>query len=261
VSADGGAVHDQLDRHLRARLRADGGVVELATFLARFDEETASPFRNYAMPEPGAAPSAADVAVLVDGFRQRGRVPRVEYFPASAPAVERALIDGGFVVDLRPPVMTCRPGGHPPVDAVAGVHISAVDPASAVDVAGVCLVAHLAFEEAGMPEESDLRRLTRMLERGGAAVLARTEDDDDPVGGAQYPGAVEGIVEFVGVSVAEDQRRRGIAGALVSRLLDEAARREVALAWLTPGGEGAERVYARAGFATATEALHMSLVD
>jgi GNAT superfamily N-acetyltransferase len=263
-----------LDRHLRARLRAQGEVCQVGPFLAGFDADSVNPFRNYALPDPWSTPSLEDVARLVEEFRRRDRLPRLEYFPSCAPAVEETLQRAGFTVDLRPTVMTCRPGDGSGVSMspLAGVRLIAVDEGSWPDVAGACVVAHLAFGEEGMPEEADLQRLARSLAGGGGAVLARVEADDEPVGTAQFMApvadagelsmaSVASVVEVVGVAVLEGYRGRGIALSMLAMLLDLASQRGVEVAWLTPAGDGAQRVYQRAGFRPATEALHLSLAS
>jgi predicted GNAT family acetyltransferase len=58
--------------------------------------------------------------------------------------------------------------------------------------------------------------------------------------------------------VLERFRRRGIAAALTAAVAGEAFAEGAELCFLTPGDEGAERVYARAGFARAgTTMVHM----
>jgi GNAT superfamily N-acetyltransferase len=261
-------VADHVDTFRRAGLRRDGDTIRLGPFFVGFDHESTSPFRNYAVPDPGADPRPEDVERLVVCFRERGRIPRLEYSPACAPAVEAALVDAGFVVEARPTVMTCRPGAHTVLPDVEGVRVAEVQPDAGVDVAGACLVAHVAFEEEGMPDERDLRRLARTISSGGGAVLARAERDDEPIGSAHFPApalpagdALDGApsAEIVGVAVEEHHRRFGVGGLLVSRLLDLAERQGVSTAWLVLQSGEAERVYARAGFRRAAEALHLRL--
>ncbi len=54
-------------------------------------------------------------------------------------------------------------------------------------------------------------------------------------------------------------RRRGIAGALTTRLVQEAFDVGVTLAFLMAAHEAEERIYTRAGFSTTGEILHISL--
>src|SRR5918998_760596 len=94
---------------IQAYLRtAASGTRETARFgplLATFNRDTDHPFLSYAIPDDGASPSADDVAELIAAFRARGRVPRVEYLPAVAPAAEAALLAGGFEVERRVALM------------------------------------------------------------------------------------------------------------------------------------------------------------
>src|SRR6202453_502701 len=61
------------------------------------------PMRNYAVPDDGARPDEADVAALVAFFRDRDRIPRLEYVEASAPGVTQGLETAGFAVEARTP--------------------------------------------------------------------------------------------------------------------------------------------------------------
>jgi hypothetical protein len=47
------------------------GAERIGPFLVRFDEHSDSPFRNYAIPDDAAQPSAEDVAALVVAFSRR----------------------------------------------------------------------------------------------------------------------------------------------------------------------------------------------
>jgi len=66
-------------------------------------------FRNYAIPDDGAKPTAAQFAELVAVFTGRSRTPRLEYLPGLCPEVEPALLAAGFVPEGRLPVMSCAP--------------------------------------------------------------------------------------------------------------------------------------------------------
>ncbi len=70
---------------------------------------------------------------------------------------------------------------------------------------------------------------------------------------------LDGITELAGVGVRVMFRRRGIAGALTTRLVREAIARGVTTVFLTPAHDAEERIYARAGFSRASEQLHIAL--
>jgi hypothetical protein len=83
----------------------------IGPFLATFSRHSANPYLSYAIPDDGAVPSSGHIDALVAAYQHRGRVPRLEYLPGVAPAVEAALLARGFVVQARLPAMVCVPGG------------------------------------------------------------------------------------------------------------------------------------------------------
>jgi predicted GNAT family acetyltransferase len=90
-------------------------------------------------------------------------------------------------------------------------------------------------------------------------VLARDVSTGRVVGGGVATAPADGVSEIAGIGVLESHRRRGIAGAITARLAAELFASGVGTAFLTPGDDGAHRVYARAGFADTTEILHLSI--
>ena len=90
----------------------------------------------------------------------------------------------------------------------------------------------------------------------GRGHLARV--DGEPAGAAFHSPIAEGVSELGGIGVRERFRRRGIAAALTGASAAAAVAAGAQLCFLTPGDDGAERVYARAGFARAgTTVVHM----
>ena len=76
--------------------------------------------------------------------------------------------------------------------------------------------------------------------------------------GANFPHYPDGVSEIVGVATAEAWRRRGLAGAVTAAAARGAFAAGAELCLLTPGDEGALRVYARAGFRRVARMLHWS---
>jgi GNAT superfamily N-acetyltransferase len=105
-----------------------------------------------------------------------------------------------------------------------------------------------AFGEQPDPAEDGLLRLP-------LAVLARV--DGEIIGGGMGLVIAEGTTELVGIAVAEPHRRQGIAGAVTAELARMAFDAGATSAFLTPGDDGAQRVYARAGFASTDVMLHL----
>jgi ribosomal protein S18 acetylase RimI-like enzyme len=107
------------------------------------------------------------------------------------------------------------------------------------------------------PPRSDAPlRLAETISGGGIAVLARTLDGE-PAGSGLCTPPSDGATELAGIGVREPFRRRGIATAVTARLAREAFAAGVTTAFLTPGDEGAFRVYERAGFMPRGEMLHL----
>ncbi|TYB52991.1 GNAT family N-acetyltransferase [Nonomuraea sp. PA05] len=254
--------------HAYLRATAEPGARRAGPFLIRFDEHDDAPPFNYAVPDDGLSPTADEVAALVAAFRERSRVPRLEYVPQISPGVEAALLAAGFVAEGRYPLLVCPP------DSVVDAPVSSrMEVRLVSDDAALWEVARVMNEAFGAPEasEHDVARLRRVLDGGGlvAAAVLEGETDGEAVGGEVVAGKVvgggqlgrphEGVAEVAGIAVLPPYRRRGIAGAVTALLTREAAGAGVGVPFLTPGDDAAARVYARVGYQRAGEVLHISL--
>jgi GNAT superfamily N-acetyltransferase len=249
-------VDSTIQSYLRSVVSAGSRDTErVGPFLAGFDRDSDHPYLSYAIPDDGAEPTAADVAALRDAFARRNRVPRLEFLPAVAPAAEAALAAGGFAAEGVLPLMTCAAGESPALEPPDGIELVLPTPDDELRAGGA--VANAAFSEPRSPGPDDLARTHRFLGAGGLAVLARERDGGEAVGWGVYIAPRDGATELAGIGVLASHRRRGIAGAITARLAREAFARGVTTAFLTPGDDGAERVYARAGFVPRTRMLHM----
>ncbi len=112
----------------------------------------------------------------------------------------------------------------------------------------------------GAAPEVDPAQLARSaaLEAAGGVALAILGPGGSVVGGGvATPPAGLGFTEVAGIAVAEAHRRRGLAAALTAELTRRALAAGAHTAYLTPGDDGAARVYARAGFAGVGHVLHV----
>lgn len=94
-----------IDHALHAYLRALAGThaIRVGPFLVSLDGHDPGLFRNYAIPDDGAAPSQGQVAELIAIVSDHARTTRLEYLPWLCPEVEPALVAAGFVPERRLP--------------------------------------------------------------------------------------------------------------------------------------------------------------
>ena len=244
-----------IEAYLRQAAAYGRDTARIGPFLATFAPGSASPYVNYAIPDDGAQPQPADISALVAVYAGRGRTPRLEYLPDLAPAVEPALLAAGFTVEARMPMMVCRPAEAVPVPVPDGIELSV--PRSRAEFAGVVAVQRAAFGEDEPVTDAAIEGLVKLLADGGLAVLARDTERGVPAGAGVATVVIDGTTELVGLAVPQRYRRRGIAAAVTAQLSRLADRAGVTTAFLTPGGDVAERVYARVGYRGIGDMLHI----
>jgi hypothetical protein len=78
---DSGILPGDLNRRIQAYLRAYARRMidheQIGPFLAGFDAGSDNPYRNYAVPDDGAAPAADEIDAFLAAFARRGRIPRL----------------------------------------------------------------------------------------------------------------------------------------------------------------------------------------
>lgn len=244
--------HD-LHAYVRALMGADA--VRVGPFLIGFDAHDAGPFRNYAVPDDGAAPTADDVLGLVDAFVARGRVPRLEFLPEPAPGLEAVLHAGGFTTERHVPVLVC-----PPSEVVGGLVPDGVDVRLAATRADLEAAAEAQNEAYGVPEVAghDVDRLQGTVDRGGLVALAVDRSDGRGVGAGLCAPPHGGVSELAAVGVRASHRRRGIAASLTALLTRSCPEVGIRIPFLTPAGADEERVYRAVGYRDATTMVHVS---
>jgi GNAT superfamily N-acetyltransferase len=245
------------ERAITAYLRrsiAEGRDSErIGPFLASYSRTSTNPFLNYAIPDDGADPTAAEVQSLIDAYTARGLRPRLEYLPGCAPRVETALAAAGFVGEGRPALMIAGPAREVmPPDGIELLH-----PVSDDELRGLRLVQHEAYDDPDPVDDSTVDRLRANLGQGAGAILARLVADREPVGAGEFTQPIDGVSEITSIAVRAPWRRRGIAAAVTARLLDDARSAGVETPFLM-ANEAEARVYARVGFEQIAEVLHIS---
>jgi ribosomal protein S18 acetylase RimI-like enzyme len=249
-----------LDRKIQDALRhhAPRGrdTAKIGPFLATFTRDTDNPYLNYAIPDDEGSPSPEDVEGLVTVYRERNRRPRLEYIPTIAPAVEPALLAGGFEVERRTPLMVCA---APQFEIPHGIEL--VAPATEEEFRGAAAVQWEAYGETGPLPARAAAGLRRTDATGGVVVLARDLKTGRPAGAGICVAPHDGVTELSGIGVRESFRRRGIAAAMAGWLTRAAFDRDISLVFLMALAADEARIYRRAGFVECGEVLHISFTE
>jgi predicted GNAT family acetyltransferase len=202
--------------------------------------------------EPGAPFDPEEVPWALDTIRKafsaEGRWLSVELIEEASPGLAEVLAANGMTIAARPPLLVVEPADLIVPDLPEGVTASVVS--SAEELAEADAVAASAYEmELGersfQPDPAD-----------GGSVLVRV--DGAPAATAAWTAVADGVTEVAGVGTVHAHRRRGL-GAIATAYATQQAF-EVAgatLAWLTPGDDGADRIYRRLGYAPKATAVHL----
>ncbi|MET7493752.1 GNAT family N-acetyltransferase [Streptomyces sp900116325] len=229
--------------------------LRIGPFTVRHNPDWQLKYANYAIPDQGAEPTAADVQALIAAFRERDRMPRLEYLPGGAPAVEPALLAAGFTVENRAPILACAPADLLPPKPVDALVIT--EPATDAEFDAAARVQHHGYGGTGEPEGGEAAWLRNAAAGGGVAALATVDGVPAGAGGCSVP--VDGLTELAGLAVADTFRRRGIGAALSAHLTATAFARACRVVWLEPGDADVERIYAGIGYRRIGEKLNISL--
>ena len=229
---------------------------QIGPFLATFTRDTDNPYLNYAIPDEGGTAATADVEALVRAYRARERKPRLEYIPSVAPTMEAALLEAGFKIEGRLPLMTCE---TPRFEAPLGIEL--VSPSSEDEFRKVAEVQWEAYGEAGVVPERVVAGLRRTADTGGVVVLARSVEAGEAAGAGLCVAPHDGVTELTSIGVREKYRRRGIAAAMAGWLTRAALEKGMTLVFLMAHGPDEARIYRRAGFVDRGEVLHISLSE
>lgn len=246
----------RIQSYLRFAASQHRDTEKIGPFLATFNPHSPNPYLNYAIPDDNATPSLTDVKELISAYEKRDRKPRLEYIAALAPAVEEALTSAGFTVEGRLPLLTCIPGKEQFLPIPEAIEL--IVPVSDDEMLATVAVQNEAYGESA-PSPEDAQRLRDSMAAGSIVVLARLAATGEAVGAGVCTVPGNQTTEIAGIGVHDAFRRRGIAGALTTRLIREAFDAGVTVAFLMAAHEAEKRIYLRAGFSITGEILHISL--
>jgi GNAT superfamily N-acetyltransferase len=249
----------RIQSYLRVAAPRGRDHTKIGPFLATFSRDSDNPYLNYAIPDADATPSRSHVDSLVDAYLRRERRPRLEYIPSLAPAVEAALLASGFEPEQRTPLMVRDPSRRPTFDAPEGIEL--LVPRTDEELRGAAAVQWEAYAEPGPVPARVAGSLRATLASGGIVVLARDAATGEPVGAGLCTAPHAATTELAAIGVLPRFRRRGIAAAMTRFLSRRAVTAGLNNVFLMAAGAAEERIYARAGFSTVSEVLHISFTS
>jgi GNAT superfamily N-acetyltransferase len=252
--------HTRLQDYMRQNARQAYESVAVPPFSLFFHPTESLIYFNYAIPDaPVGGDLSAPLARLRQEFLARGRRPRFEFLEEYAPALASALLASGFEEEGRYPLLVCTPEMYQPVPDVAGLTVSRLTPASALqDAIDFKLTQSLGFgagDDLQPLSEAEARAWLDSIGQGGT-FLARL--NGQAVSAGNFSPPLDGLSEIAGISTPEAFRRQGFASALTSEAVRVAFEQGVEMAFLSAGNEAAARVYERIGFRTVATFLNYS---
>lgn len=241
----------RIDAHIVAATSPTRTVRDAGPFRIMADPATELIYLNYAVPLRDEFDSDS-IALMVCAFKELGRRPRLEFRREAWPGLEAELLGNGFELEAEQPMMICTPDSFVPA-AASEVEVEILGPSG--DIEAFCSVADSAF---GMNEPVSHERIERVRKNIGSRLwicaLGRVAGD---AAGSAIITPHQGVCELAGVGTAARFRRRGVASAVSSALLEEHFRTGD-LAWLSAGDDIAKAVYERLGFRVA--ATHVNCI-
>lgn len=248
----------RVGRALRAAALAGKDVVPCGAFLVGLHPTSDRFWGSVAVPADGIDVPAVDAAALTalrGAFTARGRALRLEFVPAIAPGLDDRLVALGLLVEHRVPLLGCAPEEAVAAPVPDGVTLERLGPGSDPALVRLALeTSAAAFADAGEVTDDDVARVTTD-QRPRVLVLARL--DGVPVGAGIALAPEDGITELAGIGVTEAARGRGVGTALTAGIARAAFAAGAAYATLSPGDDGAQRIYERCGFRALTEMVFL----
>ncbi|WP_405063572.1 GNAT family N-acetyltransferase [Kribbella sp. NBC_01505] len=209
----------------------------LSTMLAA---EPGTPFEPEEIPE--------SLAIVRKAFAAEGRWLSAEIVEEASPGLADLLVANGMTIAARRPLLLVEPEDLLVTKLPTGVTVELIG--SDAERAEANAVAADAYET------EDVEFKYQPVLADGGAVLVRV--DGVAVATAAWTAVADGVTEVAGVGTIHSYRRQGLAGIATAYATQFAFEQAGAsLAWLTPGDDGADRVYRRVGYAPQATAVHL----
>ena len=196
--------------------------------------------------DPDELPWALDT--IRQAFSAEGRWLSAELVDEANPGLAEALEANGMTIVSHPPLLVVEPHGLMFPQLPAGVTTEVVKSEEQQTEANAVSAEAFEVDGAGFALKPD--------PVDGGCVLIRV--DGVPVASAFWTAVAEGVTEVAGVGTVHSHRRRGLGGLATAYATQQAFELAGAtLAWLTPGDDGADRVYRRLGYEPKATAVHL----
>jgi predicted GNAT family acetyltransferase len=206
--------------------------------------------------EPGTSFDPDEIPWALETIRRafaaEGRWLSAELVEEANPGLAEALAANGMTIVSHPPLLVVEPGGLRHPDLPVGVTAQVVQTSEEEAEANAVLAD--AYEMAGVGSA------VQPDPTNGGSVLIRV--DGVPAASASWTAVADGVTEVAGVGTIHSHRRRGL-GAIATAYATQQAfdLAGATLAWLTPGDDGADRIYRRLGYAPKATAVHLGDPD
>lgn len=236
---------------LQGRIRSRRQVVA-GPLVGLLSDEDAWFMSGMVAADPGAPFDPEEVPWALDTIRQafaaEGRWLSAELVDEANPGLAEALAANGMTIVTRPPLLVVEPDGLKMPELPAAVTASVVTTDDEQSEANRVAADAYEMEDVGSPFQAE--------PANGGSVLIRW--DGVPVATAAWTAVADGVTEIAGVGTAQSHRRRGL-GALATAYATQQAFElgGATLAWLTPGDDGADRIYRRLGYEPKATAVHL----
>lgn len=237
-------------RGLRAAALAGKDRADTGGFLVGLHPSSDRYYGSVAVPPAGLTGETVDrvaLEALRAAFGARGRTVRLELVPQDVPGVAEALAALGLEIEARVPLLVCTPEDLVEVPPPAGIRIEVI-PAHADDdiVHEALTVGREAFEGAAPVTDDEVARVAQIVLDGG--LVAARDAFHRAIGSGFAMAPQEGVSEVTGIGVDVRARGQGLGTALTAAITRAAFDAGVELCVLSPGDEGAHRIYARCGY-------------
>ncbi|MEU4604764.1 GNAT family N-acetyltransferase [Kribbella sp. NPDC023972] len=196
--------------------------------------------------EPAEVPWA--LAIIRQAFATEGRWLSAELVDEANPGLAEALEANGMTIVSRPPLLAVEPDGLTLPELPDGVTVELVTTDEEQAEANSVSADAYEMDGAGFTRHAD--------PVDGGCVLVRV--DGVAAASASWTAVADAVTEVAGVGTIHSHRRRGL-GAIATAYATQQAfdRAGATLAWLTPGDDGADRIYRRLGCAPKATAVHL----